>query len=108
LYDKPNYYYTLSIRVKDSSSEFWIDLLGNVADKFMNMTAEQYKELLFTRNENKLREINNALEFKTFLFTVRPKLHFYNSVPKKKLYVSRAEPVEIISDSHRLIKKLTP
>jgi replication factor A1 len=105
-YSKPNYYYTLSIRVKDCSNEYWIDMMGNIAEKFMRMTAEEYKDIVVSRNESRLREITNDLEFKTFFFFVRPKLHFYNSVPKKKLYVSRIETVDCIQDSARLIKKL--
>jgi replication factor A1 len=105
-YPKPNYYYTLSVRVKDCSSEYWIDMLGTVAEKFMKMTAEEYKDVLFSRDEDKLKQISNDLEFKTFLFNIRPKLHFYNSLPKKKLYVNRTEPVDTVSEANRLILKL--
>jgi replication factor A1 len=105
-YIKPNYYYTLSIRVKDCSFEYWIDMLGTVAEKFMKITAEEYKDILYDRNEARLREISNEIEFRTFIFSVRPKLHFYNSVPKKKLYVNRSEPVDVVSEANRLILKL--
>jgi replication factor A1 len=105
-YSKPNYFYTLSVRVKDCSNEYWIDMMGNVAEKFMKMTAEEYKDILISRNETRLREITNDLEFKTYFFYVRPKLHFFNSIPKKKIYVSKIETVDCIQDSKRLIKKL--
>jgi replication factor A1 len=105
-YAKPCYYYTLSIRVKDCSFEYWIDMLGNVAERFMNMSAEAYKDILYCQNDTRLRLITNDIEFKTFLFNVRPKLHYYNSVPKKKLYVNRTEPVDTVNDANRLVWKL--
>jgi replication factor A1 len=106
-YDKPTYYYTLSIRVKDCSSEHWIDIFGNVAEKLIKITAEEYKDLLQGRDPSKLKEITQAVEFKTFFFYVKPKLHFYNSVPKKKLYAYKIEVVDPISDSKRLTKFLS-
>jgi replication factor A1 len=106
-YDKPTYYYTLSIRVKDCSSEHWIDIFGNVAEKLLKITAEDYKDLLQERDQFKLQEITSAIEFKTFYFYVKPKLHFYNSVPKKKLYAYKIEVVDPVVESKRLIKSLT-
>jgi replication factor A1 len=106
-YDKPTYYYTLSIRVKDCSSEHWIDIFGNVAEKLLKITAEDYKDLLQERDQFKLQEITSAIEFKTFYFYVKPKLHFYNSVPKKKLYAYKIEVVDPVVESKRLIKSMS-
>ena len=105
-YPKPTYYYTLSIRVKDCSSEHWIDIFGSVAEKLMKITAEEYKELLNDRDENKLRQISSNIEFKTFFFYVKPKLHFYNSIPKKKLYAYKVEAIDCTAEIKRMTKAL--
>jgi len=78
-YDNPNYYYTLSLRVKDSSCEHWIDIFGKTAESIMRMTAEEYKNILKDRNFEKLKEISNMIEFKQFYFWVKPKLQIYNT-----------------------------
>jgi len=42
----PTYYYTLSLRVKDASTEYWIDIFGKTAESIMKCTAEEYKNIL--------------------------------------------------------------
>lgn len=105
-YQEPHYYYTLSVRVKDCSSEYWIDVFGNLAEKLMKVTAGEYRDILISQNSHKIKEITNNVEFKTFSFLIKPKLHFYNSLPKKKLYAYRVENFETVPEARRLAKKL--
>ena len=79
----PTYYYTLSLRVKDTSCEYWIDIFGKTAESIMKCTAEEYKEFYTKKEENKLKEITDGIEFKIFSFWVKPKLQVYNTVSKK-------------------------
>ena len=102
----PTYYYTLSLRVKDASTEFWIDIFGKTAENIMKCTAEEYKNLLESGNEEKLKELTHNIEFKVFNFWVKPKLHTYNTVSKKKLYAYRIEPYNEKSEAHKLVKYL--
>ena len=71
---KVTYYYTLSLRVKDASFEYWIDIFGKIAENIMMCTAEEYKEYLQKRDQVKLKEISDRVEFKKFNFWVRPKI----------------------------------
>ena len=87
----PTYYYTLSLRVKDASTEYWIDIFGKTAESIMKCTAEEYKEFLKNRDEEKLKELTQGIEFKVFNFWIKPKLQTYNTISKKKLYVYRIE-----------------
>ena len=105
-YDNPNYYYTLSLRVKDSSCEHWIDIFGKTAESIMRMTAEEYKNILKDRNFEKLKEISNMIEFKQFYFWVKPKLQMYNTTSKKKLYAFKIESVDNKIESKKIIKYL--
>ena len=102
----PTYYYTLSLRVKDASTEYWIDIFGKTAESIMKCTAEEYKEILENRDEEKLREITHKVEFKVFNFWVKPKIQTYNTVSKKKLYAYRIEPYNEKSEAHKLVKYL--
>ena len=102
----PTYYYTLSLRVKDASTEYWIDIFGKTAESIMKCTAEEYKDILESRNEEKLKEITHKVEFKVFNFWVKPKIQTYNTVSKKKLYAYRSEPYNEKSEAHKLVKYL--
>ena len=102
----PTYYYTLSLRVKDASPEYWIDIFGKTAESIMKCTAEEYKDILESRNEEKLKEITHKVEFKVFNFWVKPKIQTYNTVSKKKLYAYRIEPYNEKSEAHKLVKYL--
>ena len=102
----PTYYYTLSLRVKDASTEYRIDIFGKIAESIMKCTAEEYKDILESRDEQKLREITHKVEFKVFNFWVKPKIQTYNTVSKKKLYAYRIEPYNERVEAHKLVKYL--
>ena len=102
----PTYYYTLSLRVKDASTEYWIDIFGKTAESIMKCTAEEYKNILESRDDEKLRELTHKVEFKVFNFWVKPKIQTYNTVSKKKLYAYRIEPYNEKAEAHKLVKYL--
>ena len=103
-YNTPNYYYTLSLRVKDASCEYWIDIFGKTAESIMKITAEEYKNILKDKNYSKLKEISNMIEFKKFYFWVKPKLQMYNTSSKKKLYAYKIEYFDDNAESKRILK----
>ena len=102
----PTYYYTLCLRVKDASAEFWIDIFGKTAESIMKCTAEEYKDYIQNNDEEKLKELTQGIEFKVFNFWVKPKIHTYNAVSKKKLYAYRIEPYNEKNEAHKLVKYL--
>ena len=102
----PTYYYTLSLRVKDASTEYWIDIFGKTAESIMKCTAEEYKDFLENRDDEKLKEITHKVEFKVFNFWVKPKIQTYNTVSKKKLYAYRSEPYNEKVEAHKLVRYL--
>ena len=102
----PTYYYTLSLRVKDASTEYWIDIFGKTAESIMKCTAEEYKDFLKNRDEEKLKELTQGIEFKVFNFWIKPKLQTYNTISKKKLYAYRIEPYNEKNEAHKLVKYL--
>ena len=99
---KATYYYTLSLRVKDASFEYWIDIFGKIAENIMMCSAEEYKEYLQKRDQKKLKEISEKIEFKKFNFWIRPKIQHYNTLSKKKLYVSKIMPVDEHDEAHNI------
>ena len=99
---KVTYYYTLSLRVKDASYEYWIDIFGKIAENIMMCSAEEYKDYLQKRDQIKLKEISDRVEFKKFNFWVRPKMQVYNTISKKKLYVCKIMPVCMKEEANNL------
>ena len=102
----PTYYYTLSLRVKDASTEYWIDIFGKTAESIMKCTAEEYKDFLQNRDEKKLKELTQGIEFRVFNFWIKPKLQTYNTISKKKLYAYRIERYDEQNEAHKLVKYL--
>ena len=102
----PTYYYTLSLRVKDASTEYWIDIFGKTAESIMKCTAEEYKNILESGDEEKLKQLTHNVEFKVFNFWVKPKMQTYNTVSKKKLYAYKIEPYNEKAEAHKLVKYL--
>ena len=105
-YEKPYYYYTLSVRVKDATSEHWIEIFGDIGAKFLGVTAEEYKDLVNNKEETRLREISDKIEFKKFMFIGKPKLQVYNNMTKKRLNVYRFEEIKGKEEAKQNIRYL--
>ena len=101
------YYYTLCVRVKDCSKDYWIDIFGKPAELLMQMKAEEYKDIVVNKNMEQLKKINELFEFKEFFFYVRTKTQVYrNGMLKKKIYAYRVEYVKYKENAKRLVKAL--
>ena len=84
-FKNPRYYYSLNIRVKDCSSEYWVDIFGKPAEMIMNISADDYRNILVNRDEEKLSQISEGVEYKEFYFLLKVKLNKYNDTTKKNL-----------------------
>ena len=105
-YDSPRYYYSLNIRVKDCSCEYWIDIFGKTAETFLKMSAGDYRALLINRDEDKLRAISGRIENNDFYFLVKTKVQKFNNIPKKKFSVNKIENVEQGKEAYRLLEQI--
>ena len=88
-FKNPRYYYSLNIRVKDCSSEYWVDIFGKPAEMIMNISADDYRNILVNRDEEKLSQISEGVEYKEFYFLLKVKLNKYNDTTKKKIYCDK-------------------
>jgi hypothetical protein len=98
-----NYIYALSIRIKDSKSEEFIDIFGGLAEKLTNMKCNDYMELVESQDEIKLGQLKSEIEYKQFYFLVKPKIQVFNNVARKKIVTLKIEPVDSSVESKRLI-----
>jgi len=99
----PKYYYSLNIRVKDASSEYWVDIFGKPAELIMNMNADDYRNILINRDDEKLNQISENVEYKQFYFLLKVRLNKYNDNTKKKFTANKIEKINKKEDTQRMI-----
>ena len=99
----PKYYYSLNIRVKDCSSEYWVDIFGKPAELVMNMSADEYRNILINRDDEKLNQISESVEYKEFYFLLKVRLNKFNDTTKKKFTATKIEKINKKDETGRLV-----
>lgn len=105
-YEKPTFFYSLNIRVKDCSSEFWIDVFGKPAETLLGMSANQYRQLLSDSEGSALKKMCEKFEYTEYYLLVKPKFHIFNGVKKKKLIVQKVVKIDKAKETSRLMNRL--
>ena len=102
--------FTISLNIRDSSSYFWVDLFGDVAEKFLGIKGEDYENLVKSLNNEEVNEgliaINERIEYHTFSFFGKVKLNIYNDQKKHRFTVFRFNE-RTTEQRKRLTKKLS-
>ena len=100
--------FTLSVNVRDATSFFWIDLFGDVAEKFLGIKGEEYENLL--KNGNTVEEneglipINERIEYHTFSFIGKVRENIYNETKRYRFGVFRFN--EITTEKRKSLAKM--
>ena len=102
----PRYYYSLNIRVKDCSSEYWVDIFGKPAEMIMNINADDYRNILVNRDEEKLGQISEGVEYKEFYFLLKVRLNKYNDTTKKKFTATKIEKINKKENTIKLVNDI--
>ena len=105
-FKNPRYYYSLNIRVKDCSSEYWVDIFGKPAEMIMNINADDYRNILVNRDEEKLGQISEGVEYKEFYFLLKVRLNKYNDTTKKKFTATKIEKINKKENPGRLVNDI--
>ena len=104
-YNSPKYQYSVNIRVKDASAEYYIDLFGKTAEALLKMNAGEYRKLLIDRNDDKINEITGNIQYKEFYFLLKVKNQEYNDVIKRKFTATKIEELDCLKESMRLLEE---
>ena len=82
-----------SISVRDPSSFFWVDLFGEVAEKFIGLSGEEYENIIkngtTTEENEELIPINERIEHHTFSFVGKVRENIYNETKRYRFSVFR-------------------
>lgn len=82
-----------SVNIRDASSFIWVDLFGDIGEKFLGVKGEDYENILkngTTAEENEeLIPINERIEYHTFSFIGKVRENIYNDTKRYRFSVFR-------------------
>lgn len=74
-YENFVYYFHLNLIIKDNTGEMGLDILGENAENIIGLKCEEYKNFVEKNpNHEKLIEISDNLELRSFYFTISPRV----------------------------------
>ena len=102
-FEKPAAYYSLSIRLKDHSGDFYADALGAVGKKVMGMECEEFRDLMMSGDEEKQKALARTIESQTMWYVISPKLNLYNDIKRKRYSITRVNEVDSVKNAEYII-----
>ena len=85
------YYYILTLRVIDITGEHALNLFGDQVTNLFWIDAKTYSDLIDSNDVEKLKEINNKIEYQTFYFSGKATIFKYGNRLKIQLFVYKFE-----------------
>ena len=85
------YYYILTLRVIDITGEHALNLFGDQVTNLFGIDAKTYSDLIDSNDVEKLKEINNKIEYQTFYFSGKATIFKYGNRLKIQLFVYKFE-----------------
>ena len=85
------YYYILTLRVIDITGEHALNLFGDQVTNLFGIDAKTYSDLIDSNDVEKLKEINNKIEYQTFYFSGKATIFKYGNRLKIQLFVYKCE-----------------
>ena len=73
------YYYILTLRVIDITGEHALNLFGDQVTNLFGIDAKTYSDLIDSNDVEKLKEINNKIEYQTFYFSGKATIFKYGN-----------------------------
>ena len=99
-----------SVSVRDASSFFWVDLFGDLAEKFIGLKGEEYENIIkngtTTEENEELIPINERIEYHTFTFVGKVRENIYNETKRYRFSVFRFTE-RTVAQRKNLIKTLS-
>ena len=91
--------FTISLNVRDATSFLWIDMFGDLAEKFLGIKGEDYENLIRRGNtveENEgLIPINDRIEYHTFSFIGKVRENIYNDTKRYRFNVFKFNEITV-------------
>ena len=72
----------------------------------MNINADDYRNILVNRDEEKLGQISEGVEYKEFYFLLKVRLNKYNDTTKKKFTATKIEKVNKKENTIKLVNDI--
>ena len=92
--DSPNYVYMLTIKVRDHTGEYYVDVMSAVGDKLMGISCNEYRNLVLSNDTVRLDELLNHICYKPMMLVLAPKNNLFNNTIYKKISLLRFEYID--------------
>lgn len=103
VFEKPCYYYSITLKVKDATAYIIVDLFGEAGLSFFGTSPSEYIDILKESRKDKIDIINKRVMYKTFFFLGKGNFCNYNNFYGKKFFSYRYEPVNEVDEYKRLL-----
>jgi replication factor A1 len=93
-FEKPAFYYSLNLKLKDHSGDFYADVLGAVGQKVIGMSCEDFKDIMNSGEEDKQKSIARKVESQSSWFVISPKINLYNDIKRKRYSIIKVIEID--------------
>lgn len=94
--------YFLTLRVMDITGEHGINLFGDQVNNLFGIDAKSYSNLIENKEQKKLEEITNSIEYHCFYFNGKANIIKYGTRLKTQLFVYRFEKEDFTKEKKRI------
>jgi len=103
----PNFKYRLLVNMSigDWTSNRWVTCFSDIGEQLLGRSAQEIGEAL-EHNQNEAEEIFASINFNSYVFKLRSKVETYGDMPRNKLTVQSATPVNYREYNKYLINNL--
>eukprot|EP01135_Chromosphaera_perkinsii_P008267 Nk52_evm9s1224 gene=Nk52_evmTU9s1224 len=103
---RPVYRYVLNLSAADSTSQCWLTLFDEEANKVLGHSADELAYMKANGDDMRHDEVFANACFKQFLFTVRGKGETYNDEMKMRYTVTSAVPLDFKTETRFCLDKV--
>ena len=98
----------LSISVRDATSAMYIDLFGDIAERYFGIKGDDYENLLKNGDSNEdnegLAAINERIEYHPFSFIIKVRENIFNE--QKRYRFSALKFTDMNTDKQKSLTKM--
>ena len=103
-FERPAYYYSLNIKLKDHSGEFYTDVLGAVGQRVMGMSCEDFRDIMNSGEEDKQKSLAKKVESQINWFVISPKINVYNDIKRKRYSIIKVIEIDSQKNAEYIIE----
>ena len=101
------YNYILTLRVIDITGEHSLNLFGDIVTDLFGIDAKAYSDLIESNDVEKLKEINNKIEYHCFIFSGKANMIRYGNRIKTQMFVYKFEKEDFKKEKKKIFENIS-